>query len=1051
MADQRARLNRALERRAQRGRAPAPGALPDLSHIYLVETGRDIAPETALALYAEDPHVAWVQVDHTQALDQLPTAPGKEDLPNDPFFHSSGSWNQAFDDLWGLHRVRGPEAWPLATGEGVVVAVVDTGLDYNHPDIADNVWINPGEDLDGNGRVDPGDWNGIDDDANGFIDDLRGFDFANSVDGDQDGFYDGPLDHGDPDPFDDRGHGTHVAGTIAAVANNGQGIVGVAPGARIMALKGFPAEGDGLDSDLWRAVLYAARNGARVVNASWSCSPLCPRNPLAEEVVRTVQAMGVVVVTSAGNRSQDVVSNSPENTRGVITVASSGEDDHPSESFTNHGWMIDLAAPGGGPSTDPNVYVARRNILSLRSSADSGSAPFAVGEGYARAAGTSMAAPHVSGAAAILLSAHPELDYEGVRRLLRQGAQDLGSPGHDRSMGAGRLDVLGALERFPLPDLEAALVSPRAGSVFRPGPQLEHHGDEEEDEGRRRRTPRPNLVEIRGTARGQAMLDYTLSVGRGNDPTDWIAITPATASAVADGVLGRWDISNAEEGTYLIRLEVRGSRGEIYREFIPLSLERNRFVALSSPGPPAIRPDLNGRFVAWQSLRDAEDPPGSSDEWNLFANDFASGRQWTLDASAINAQSPSLSPQPRGRHPRRRAKSPRGKPRTLVASWTGTPPDSFKPNGYGCRLDLARGHCTQFEIDPGSLFSQPPVSAQGRIFWLSPSGPLQAELRACQPDARSTECVEYDLGLAPARRAFLRTDGDTLSWIEHSGGQRVGFCRLDPETGACPAKLLRDPISPFSRVTVSGNRVAWVRFSFGSDQPLLLCEFDPETGACPPLEVAPNVGDATPQLSGNRLVWDAQVGDEASDVFFCEHDALLGRCPVQRLTAEMTAQANSDIDGRRVVWQDERTGSSTIFGITLPHFLRIEGRERRVRPGRVMRIHVRADTGRRGEEHRHSRALPIGLEVHKRVGTQWQPLSPAALGARLIQRKAGRARLRWRPGSEDPGQYAFTFSAQSRDGLVTRETIAVEVLEPRAETRPEFSRRRQARGSPRHP
>ena len=152
LAEQRARLKGALGRKARgggsRGDKRTDRRLPDLSHVYVVETAAGVSPETALALYAADPHVAWVQRDHTQKLDTLPAE------PNDPFFASRGSWNQAFDDLWGLHRVRAPEAWSMARGAGVVVAVVDTGLDYLHPDIADNVWVNPGEDLDGNGRVD---------------------------------------------------------------------------------------------------------------------------------------------------------------------------------------------------------------------------------------------------------------------------------------------------------------------------------------------------------------------------------------------------------------------------------------------------------------------------------------------------------------------------------------------------------------------------------------------------------------------------------------------------------------------------------------------------------------------------------------------------------------------------------------------------------------------------------------------------------------------------------------------------------------------------------
>jgi len=520
------------------------------------------------------------------------------------------------------------------------------------------------------------------------------------------------------------------------------------------------------------------------------------------------------------------------------------------------------------------------------------------------------------------------------------------------------------------------------------------------------------------------MLDYTLSVGRGNDPGEWQEITPATASAVEDGVLGSWDIEQADEGTYLIRLVVRGSGGESYREFIPLSLERGDFDVHSSPGPPALRPALSGRFVAWQSLRDEGDPPGASSDSNLFANDLVSGRQWALEVGANNAQNPSISFSPAPfRHSRGR--------RDLVAAWQASTPDSYQTRGYGCRLDPASGLCPAFEIAPGAPFSSRPVAAQGRIFWLAEDGGGLQSLRGCQPDAASQRCAEYDLGLASARRAFLRSDGKTLSWMEHSGGQRVGFCHLDPASGACPAQWLRDSIAPYSRVAVSGNLLAWVQFNFRGNQPLLICEFQPETGACPPLEVSPNVRDSTPQLSGRRLVWDGQVGDEASDVFFCEYDPVLGRCPVQRVTAEMTTQADSDIDGRRLIWQDERLGSSTVFGTTLPRFAPIGRPERRVAPGDTLRMRVRADKSRRRKGKSRDRGVPpIGLEVHKRVGELWRPVTLAELGVRLAARSSGSARVRWRPDLAHAGVYAFTFSARDRSGLVARESMTVTVEAP---------------------
>jgi subtilisin family serine protease len=1092
LSDQRARLKQSLQTRVRKtGLSMTPRAsskpLPDLSHIYRVRVGEEVNPEIAIALYSQDPHVAWVQRDHSQQLDTIPDEPPFGAEPNDPFFRSMGNWNQNFGDLWGLHRVRAPEAWAETRGEGIVVAVVDTGVDYNHPDIEGNIWVNPGEDLNGNRRVDPEEWNGIDDDGNGFVDDLRGFDFANSIDADLDGYYDGPLDVGDSDPYDDRGHGTHVAGTIAAIANNGIGIIGVAPAARIMALKGFPAEGEGLDSNLWRAVLYAARNGARVVNASWSCNPLCPRNPLAEEIVQIVRDMGVIVVTSAGNRSTDVVSNSPENTRNVLTVGSSGADDEPSESFTNFGWLLDVAAPGGGPSTDPNVYVARRNILSLRASEDEGAEPFAVGNGYARSAGTSMAAPHVSGAVALLLSAHPNLDYETVRRLIRQGAADLGPPGHDRHMGAGRLDALGSLAEYPLPDLHAVLDSPRAGSVFRPGhpphsPEAPQDDSGDEDSQSPLAAPRRfqgelrslahapregTVIAIRGTASGQGMLDYTLSYGRGNEPDHWQAIVPARSAAVRQGILGHWDITDAEQGTYVIRLEVRGVEGHVYREFIPLSLERNPSMPLSSEGPPATLPEISGRFLTFRSLRSPDSPPAKAEDSNLFVADFLSGQQWTLAGGPGHDQMGSVSravgarvhgnrganknltaPAGRGKGHRRR-RSP-----DLIASWSRIVSGSSSLQGFGCRLDLRTGRCDEFSLSSDTGSSLLPVSARGRIFWLAAGDDGKSTLRGCRPNRAGTQCVEYDLGLPPARRSFLQTDGETLNWIEHQGGQRIGLCPIDPKTGACPALLLPDAISPYSRVTVSGRLVAWVEFRFSRKQPLLLCEFDAETGACPPIEVAPDVRDSAPRLSGNRLVWDGHIGDEASDVFYCEFDRILRQCPVQRLTAEMTAQAHSNIDGLRVVWQDERRGSSTIFGTVLPHFDASNEAERRVRAGEKLKIRVQAESGSSSDPSRRSRgedapsrgragpeAMAISLEARRSSASGLVRVSLDSLDVRFDDDGKGRGRLRWRPHGSDAGDYVFTFAAETRDGLITRSSFRVHI-EPRSESRPREDRRR---------
>ena len=192
--------------------------------------------------------------------------------PNDP----------EFDSLWALQQIDAPEAWDTTRGDpGVVVAVVDTGIDLNHPDLRPNLWHNPGEVL-----------NGIDDDGNGYVDDIHGIDCI----------------RGSGDPTDEEGHGTLVAGVIGAVADNATGVAGVSPNVRIMSLKFMNKSGGNL-SDAVECLNYAAMMRSiygvdvRVVNNSWSGSG--PSQAL-ETALRILDQAGVLVVASAGNDSRDL-------------------------------------------------------------------------------------------------------------------------------------------------------------------------------------------------------------------------------------------------------------------------------------------------------------------------------------------------------------------------------------------------------------------------------------------------------------------------------------------------------------------------------------------------------------------------------------------------------------------------------------------------------------------------------------------------------------------------------------------------------------------------
>jgi subtilisin family serine protease len=410
-------------------RASAAGAIPDLSRVYILSLpgGTDI--KAACRSYSANPAVEY-------AVPSSMMQP--QSVADDPYFSSRGSWGNSVDDMWALKRIRADIAWDTAQGEGVVVAVVDTGLDYNHVDIAANVWSNP---LEAAGTPN------VDDDGNGFTDDVRGWHF------------DYPQSYNEPyvsnnDVIDSTGHGTFVAGIIAAVGNNGTGIVGVAPRAKIMPVKAYSSSwgissGADPDSPFANAILYAAYNGADVINLSWGCSD-CFDSPTIRDAVTVANALGAIVVASAGDRASDVRDAFPAMIQDLVTVSSSDvNDDH--SLYSNRGFFVDVAAPGGNSGLSWNNAPDLVSILSLAGAQQMLPESSIVAPGYVRSAGTSASAAYVSGVAALVLSANPSLTREQVISIIRHSADDQvgnpakDSPGYDPYLGWGRVNAARAV------------------------------------------------------------------------------------------------------------------------------------------------------------------------------------------------------------------------------------------------------------------------------------------------------------------------------------------------------------------------------------------------------------------------------------------------------------------------------------------------------------------------------------------------------------------------------------------------------------------------------
>lgn len=458
----------------------------------------------------------------TAALAAFPDSP-----PNDPLYDASPVPNSTAEQ-WDLTSDRGisvDRAWRLSTGAGAIVADVDVGVQLTHEELADRWLLNPGETgSDARGRDRRS--NGIDDDRNGYVDDWRGWDF-----------YDGD---GDPTSDTENEHGTNVASVLGAATDNGKGIAGIAPGARILPLR--TAENILHQSNrLAQAIVYAADRRADVVSMSLGAES---GSRALRAAAAYAQRRGTVLVAAMGNEFH-YHHEFPAVLDEVIAVGGINPD---TATFAA------LGAPVPGAANDFTVHAAYSNTGPHIDVVAPTQVPTARWDNRYSTnwSGTSAATPHVAALATLIVARGRaqglRLTPREVRQIIRQTADDLDdpargyAPGWDMLSGWGRVNALRALERVAAGKLppEADITAPAWYDPVR------------------------GLIDVKAVARGRSAVRWTLEAGAGEQPREWRTIaTGGAATGAAPRRLARLDTSRLEPGGWTLRLRVTDARGNL--------------------------------------------------------------------------------------------------------------------------------------------------------------------------------------------------------------------------------------------------------------------------------------------------------------------------------------------------------------------------------------------------------------------------------------------------------------------------------------------------------
>ena len=514
------------------------GQHPRLRRIYLIRFPKGRELETLRRRYERHRAIEAVEMNR---LNQSCA----ETEPNDP----------NYTEQWNLTVLNMLQAWDIEQGKPqVTVAVIDSGITTRHPEFRSQLWEN----------VDEIPRNGIDDDGNGYVDDRNGWDFS-----------DAPTLPGsgdwtvrDNDPEDETGHGTHVSGIIAAKVNNGLGIAGIAPNCRLMPVRaGFKYGGGAYlqNDDLAAAIVYAADNGARVINMSWGDTV---RAFIIEDAIEYAHHRGCVLVGAAGN-SGAVGSYYPAALKPVISVAGLGQEKQLYDS-SNFGATINIAAPG-------------EEILST-----------ALNGEYRKSSGTSMAAAHVSGVAALVLSANPHATNIEIQEKLITTAKPLFIT---ELVGAGSLDAYAALAAST--SLIAEIDAQRTLQQVLGGTQS--HGGLEIIGAEIASEVIFDRIEIIGSAGGAEFSEYWLEYGIGEVPNLWYPLGTAQTEPKFSACLHKWDTFALAEGRYTLRLSVKSENGDIQRVKVVVDVTHEAPLIIKHEARPWLAGNKFNSVVMWET------------------------------------------------------------------------------------------------------------------------------------------------------------------------------------------------------------------------------------------------------------------------------------------------------------------------------------------------------------------------------------------------------------------------------------------------------------------